>query len=342
MRGSIFYQTGELAKVLFTPGMSKIEQKQMGYVANAKTLETYREVWNELGIFTKEMYGIKDLQKLNGEHIGAYMIAKSNQNITEQRLELISSAIGKLEVALTKFYDKIDLGTPSEHRTYDFSVRKNILNGAREQLLVKETSDEPTFARNYENPKALIEAIIDEKHQLAAWIQYESGARLEAVLRIDKSMNIKTSKLKDNNLEDIDNKIIDGIYSQVNQMQGIKLDSFDNVEKGQLFTVEKGGKPGIVQISVSTYLKLQKFLEVDGVFEINVNHYRRALIGAANETSQQYNGTHGLRWNFAQKRFRELQILGNLTYEQALQQVSWEMKHERAEITEHYLRISVN
>lgn len=38
------------------------------------------------------------------------------------------------------------------------------------------------------------------------------------------------------------------------------------------------------------------------------------------------------------KRFLELQVRGNLSYEQALQQVSWEMKHERAEITEHYLR----
>lgn len=42
------------------------------------------------------------------------------------------------------------------------------------------------------------------------------------------------------------------------------------------------------------------------------------------------NGSHGLRWNFAQKRFKELQIFGSLSYEQALQQVSWEMKHERS------------
>ena len=270
------------------------------------------------------------------------MLTKSSQNITEQRFELISSAIGKLEVALMKFYDKINLGVPSVHQTYDFSVRQKILNEARNTLLVKETSDEPAFARNYENPKALIEAITDEKHQLAALIQYESGARLEAVMRIDKYMTIHTSKLITNHLEDIEYEVINEDLVKVPQLQGIKRDPHDNIEKGMLLTIEKGGKPGIVQISISAYQKLQKFLEIDGVFEINIAKYRRALIKAARKTDQNYNGSHGLRWNFAQRRFNELQILGNLTYEQALQRVSWEMKHERAEITEHYLRIGVN
>ena len=45
---------------------------------------------------------------------------------------------------------------------------------------------------------------------------------------------------------------------------------------------------------------------------------------------------HGFRWTFAQNRVREYQNNG-YTYEQALQGVSWEMKHYRASITEHYL-----
>lgn len=338
MRGSIFYQTGELAKVLFVPGMSKIEQKKTGNIANAKTIQTYREVWNELALFANEMYGLKDLQKLTSEHIETYMRAKSIQNITEQRFELISSAIGKLEIALRKFYDKINLGVPSEHQVYDFSVRQKILNEARYKQLVRETSDEPEFCRAYIDPEALIKAIVDEKLKLAAQIQYEGGARLEAVTRIDTYMTIKTFKLIDNNLADMDYKIIDDNYSKITQLQGVKLDPFDKVEKGQLLTIEKGGKPGIVQISIRSYQKLQNFLQNDGVFNININHYRKALILASVATNQTYNASHGLRWNFAQKRFQDLQILGNLSYEQSLQQVSWEMKHGRAEITEHYLR----
>lgn len=334
MRGSLYYQTGELAKVLYMQGMSKIEQKQTGYLANAKTLETYREIWNELAIFTKSMYGIKDLQQLDSVHIQTYMLAKASQNITEQRLELISSAIGKLQTALEKF----STCHSQKQQTYDFSIRQTILDESRDDLLVKETSDEPKFARNYDNPLALIEAIEDEKFKLAAHIQYEGGARLEAVTRIDEKMVLKISKLIDNNLEMIEFESIDGIYSNVKQLQGFKKDKFVQVYKGQLLTVEKGGKPGIVQLNQDTYHTLEAFLKKHRIFEINANAYRRGLMNAAQATHQTYNGSHGLRWNFAQKRFQELQVRGNLSYEQALQQVSWEMKHERAEITEHYLR----
>lgn len=339
MRGSIYFQTGQLASVLFAPSLSKSLQKLTGHLANGDTIETYREVWNELGIFTKATFGINDMQQLGSNHIEAYMRTKASQNITEQRFELISCAIGKLEIALEKLTIKLKEQNPSlELKTYDFSIRQALLHEAREQLLVKETSDEPTFARNYEDPKALIKAIADEKYQLAASMQYEGGARLEAVERIDRYMSIKTSRLIDNHLEGIVYERINEDFAKVPQLQGIKRDPYDNHEKGQLLTVEKGGKPGLVQLSIHIYENLQMFLERDGVFEITAATYRKALMNAAQKTKQTYNGSHGLRWNFAQRRFQELQILGNLTYEQALQQVSWEMKHERAEITEHYLR----
>lgn len=50
-----------------------------------------------------------------------------------------------------------------------------------------------------------------------------------------------------------------------------------------------------------------------------------------------WNGTHGLRYNFAQERMEELQMQG-YTYRDALEQTSLEMGHSRPEITEHYLR----
>ncbi|ACZ11971.1 hypothetical protein [Sulfurospirillum deleyianum] len=187
MRGSIQYQTGELAKVLFSPGMTKREQKVTGFVANAKTLETYREVWNELGIYVKEHFALKDLQKLNEKHIVHYMYFKAYQQISEQRLELISSALYKLETALRKLNAKYSLESLryslNIDREYDFSICQKILDEARKNLLVVETSDEPTFCRAYIDPQALIDAITDPTFKLATKIQYESGARLEGIER---------------------------------------------------------------------------------------------------------------------------------------------------------------
>jgi hypothetical protein len=70
--------------------------------------------------------------------------------------------------------------------------------------------------------------------------------------------------------------------------------------------------------------------------EFDKNDYREAIKEAAEKTEQDYTGSHGLRWNFAVERMEELQGTG-MTYEERLQEVSWEMGHERADITLHYL-----
>lgn len=54
-------------------------------------------------------------------------------------------------------------------------------------------------------------------------------------------------------------------------------------------------------------------------------------------TGEDYEGTHGLRYNYAQERVEELQEQG-LTYNEALAETSLEMGHSREEITEHYLK----
>ena len=57
---------------------------------------------------------------------------------------------------------------------------------------------------------------------------------------------------------------------------------------------------------------------------------------AAEAFGQRYNGSHGLRWNFARERFSELQTAG-ASYERCLGTVSSEMGHHRIEIPRRYL-----
>lgn len=342
MRGTIEFQTGELVKVLFHPGLSKSFQKQTGLIANARTMQTYREIWNQLGKDAQKHFGLKDLQKLTTEHITHFMMQKVFQGVSEQYLETISSAIGKLECALRMlhqvFSEKTETYAFKTDYAYDFSIRQTILNDARKHQYVIETSDDPNFTRAYENPKALIDAIEDPALKLAAAIQYESGARLEGVTRIDEFMKVKTHKLKDNTLSDIiEYYRIDDTYSNVPQLQGYEYDVYEGIQKGRLFDAEKGGKPGILLVSVETYQALKAHLLKHSKFIIDKNQYRSALKKAAKTTGQKYNATHGLRWNYAQERFFKIQVIGGLSYHQALQDVSWAMKHERADISEHYL-----
>jgi integrase len=104
------------------------------------------------------------------------------------------------------------------------------------------------------------------------------------------------------------------------------------------FEVEgKRGKEREIGVSPETYARLEKEVAEGTRFEFDKAAYRADLKEAAAMTGQEYEGSHGLRWSWAQERHSELQERG-MTYEQSLSVVSQEMGHERGDITEHYLR----
>ena len=84
----------------------------------------------------------------------------------------------KLEIALNR-YSKEKYQFPI---IYDFKIRQELLNNARDLKLVANNYHN----RVYDNP-LIIMKISQSKHQLAATIQLEGGARSEGVTLIKKS-----------------------------------------------------------------------------------------------------------------------------------------------------------
>ena len=72
-------------------------------------------------------------------------------------------------------------------------------------------------------------------------------------------------------------------------------------------------------------------------YKANYTEYREALREAIQNTNQEYTGTHGLRYSFAQERLEELKQQG-YTQEEAKGQVSLELGHSRLDITDHYTK----
>lgn len=70
-------------------------------------------------------------------------------------------------------------------------------------------------------------------------------------------------------------------------------------------------------------------------YKANYTEYKDTLKQAVQSTEQEWSGTHGLRYNFAQERVSELKEQG-YTQAQAHGQTSLEMGHSRLEITKHY------
>ena len=304
MRGSVYYQSSQLVKQIFEASAKKKDRINPNHphfqkVASYKTMESYRSIWNNFFNYLKEQWNIKDFEKISAEHVAAYMDYKIEYYPSKQYLEKITSALGKLEIAL-KFFAKNIHGVEKE---YDFSIRQTILNEARDLKFVANNYHN----RAYNNPELLISNLQNPLHKLAAKIQYEGGARIEGVALI---------KLK--------------------QLLGTKLDSVTNTQKGIIFTKEKGGKEGEVLVSFDTYNELHSYLSQNPRFKINHQSYYGDIKQSALISNEIPEASHGLRWNFAKRRMFEYAKAG-YSYQDSLQQVSYEMKHNRASITEHYI-----
>ncbi|WP_152018619.1 site-specific integrase [Aliarcobacter butzleri] len=304
MRGSVYYQSSQLVKQIFQEGLKKEDKINPNHeyykmVSSYKTMESYRRVWNNFFNYLKEHWKIKDFEKIEAQHIEAYMDYKIEYYPSKQYLEKISAALGKLEVALKNFAKNIH----KIEKNYDFSIRQAILDQARDLKFVANNYHN----RAYNNPELLISNLKNSMHQLAAKIQLEGGARIEGVALIKPE-----------------------------QLLGIKTDKVTKTQKGIIFTKEKGGKQGEVLVSVETYTELENYISINSKFKINRQDYYNDIKQATFISKEVSEGSHGLRWNFAKRRMFEYGKAG-YSYSDSLQQVSYEMKHNRASITEHYL-----
>lgn len=304
MRGTVYYQSAELIKTIFVERAKKTERVDTTHphyqcIASYKTAKAYREVFNNFFHYLREHWKIKDPLLITGEMVASYMEYKSEYHVAKQYLEKISSALGKLEIALKRY----TLSKYGEAGDYNFSIRQQVLDSSRDLKLVADNYHN----RTYKYPYLVIASLTHTEHRLAATIQYEGGARIEGI----------------------------GIIKS-DQLHGIRFDSITGTDKGIIFTKEKGGKEGNIFISITTYNRLLHHFKSNKRFKIDRQKYSHDIRSTCLKMGITPEGSHGLRWNFAKRRMMEYAKAG-YTYEQSLQAVSWEMKHNRASITEHYL-----
>jgi integrase len=312
MRGSPVYQVQQLFEKsgINQIGESKHQAKEAARADGAKTwhdlgknlgihsyatADAYRAVWREVLRESRAEYGVRDIEKLTGEHVQHFLEGKIAQGVSMATFRQYAAACEKLEVALNMYAERNNTGN-----TYRFSEAIETARGDARELRRFEGS------RAYENPTALIREIAEPEHRLCASIQYEGGARIrEAGL-------IRPDQLRG----------MDGNRGTIH---------IDRVGA-------KGGKEREIHVSRETYERLQDHIARHGVFQIDdQDKYRQSLKAAAERTGQEYHGSHGLRWNFAQERM-DYHMNHGLSYEASLVAVSDEMGHVRGDITEHYLK----
>lgn len=308
MRGSVYYQTSQLVKVIFVEGAKKIDRinpKHPHYkcIASFNTMETYRKVWNNLFNYLYEHWKLKNCELITDEHTQSYFEYKIEYYPSKQYAEKLNSALGKLETALNKYSQIKYKDSDKEPIIYDFKKRQEVLNNARDLKKVAKNY----INRVYQNPHVIIDNLSSHEHKIAASIQLYGGARSEAIT-----------------------------YIHEHQLVGYKMDKITQIDTYIIWTKEKGGKEGPIHLPKNIYNQLEEYIINNGKFKIEYQKYADDIRQTCLFLNIEPKGSHGFRWTFAQNRVREYQK-HEYSYEQALQGVSWEMKHFRASITEHYL-----
>ena len=143
----------------------------------------------------------------------------------------------------------------------------------------------------------IISSIKDEKAQIAATLQLKAG------LRESEATKIKAWQIGDNKIN----------------IQG------------------KGGYHRDALVSKEMYEKIASYIINTGSFSISRSSYEKVLKSAFAENNVKYEGTHSLRYTFAQNLFIE-KVNSGIESREAMRQVSEQMGHHRPDITLTYLR----
>ncbi|MCC8194396.1 MAG: hypothetical protein LIP28_07100 [Deltaproteobacteria bacterium] len=334
MRGSVDYQINCIFKEsgIFRPGTSRHREKSIarsslnrqGYAATSEALAsatglhsyTYardcKDTWHRLGHFARERMGLKDMTKLNAEHVEHYLLKRMKDGISYASWKKEAAHIGKLDNALREF-----VGTTSNTDFELPGIRMAALDPEL-RFMARETLDSSRKTLgHFDNPEAVITGMkcgSQPLYALVAQVQLEGGARCREACLISKE-----------------------------QLSGLAVDPLTGRTRGRiLLTDTKGGKPRTIQVGTELYAELGKVIAVAGKLHVSMGSYAKAVRTAARAFGETLGGTHAFRYCFARRRYKELTmpspVGAGLTHEAAIQQVSWEMGHERADITLLYLR----
>ena len=316
MRGSVGSQMTRLLQEVYAVGESKFIDKQEARqelaieersatseaiaektdIHSVQTASNYLERWVELGNYAKNELGIKNMEQLSSETVRSFLAEKLEVGVSYSHFSQYCAAVVKLEKALNSYAEQA-----SKETKYSLKDFKDIREEAKAEL--------PRFTgtRAYSDTQGMISALSGNS-RLVARIQLESGAR-----------------------------VAEASIIKADQLQGLSRDPHTGREVGSYRFIGKGGKENTAHISLATYRDLQRAIQANGgELKVDANSYRAELKTAAVQTGQLYNGSHGLRWNFAQTRMVELQAHG-VGHTQSLGVVSSELGHNRIEITQHYL-----
>jgi len=306
MRGGVKWQINQIFQKsgIFRPGESKHEDKEAAktYLATENMTATSQRISQRTTIHSIQTgYDYKETWEAVGKHAREVFGLKDMTQISEEHVRSYLEQRVLERVSHSTWRKEAahcgKLGNALSLQSEKTVDFRDAVNDMRADA--KDVLTNPEQDRGFVEPREVIAAIKNEQFRLIATIQLEGGARVHEVMRVHER-----------------------------QLVGANQIHLENT---------KGGKPRTIIVQPETYDKLKAAVRAQGgALSSSQSAYRTQVYRAALEVGEDNTGTHDFRYNYAQGRYVDLTKEG-MTPESAHQEISWEMGHERADITMHYL-----
>ncbi|WP_163329419.1 hypothetical protein GFV12_08510 (plasmid) [Desulfurobacterium thermolithotrophum] len=300
--GSIIHQTKELMRIATNDSRFGVKVKDIITEGYTKQSNPYIRSFKT----AKEYTGVwLHLASYVRENFGINKItdirAEHIESFIEQKAELSPKSLRNISSAIGKLENVIEQKLGLE---VDFGSREDYSGRWFANKIASEMESSSSRGA-YENPQALVENLSSPTHQLIAELQWQGGFRIHEVA------GIRESSFKS------------WTDSWGQEHWGIEV-------RG------KGGYIRTVELPSDVWGRAKEHVEEFGKIGFSYREYLNDLRESAWETGQAYQGSHGLRYNFAQEKYEEL-IEAGWGHNEALKEVSEMLGHHRPEITQHYL-----
>ncbi len=339
MRGSLKTQLTAALKTISRIGYSRHAMKRYlegrsPLIHSIGTLEKNFERLNPLATWLK-LRGIRDLELLTTALAAEYLAhrAEFHHNAGHSPKTFVAelSAFAALERGLTV----VSAQYRRNSIIYDFQRERDAVRAtARKQVCRQRTRRQ---SRALENPEAVVAALGNPKHQIMARLQLECGCRAEGVGAPRRWHNpLRYANFCGRGLHA---EKAHPTQNEPDALLPLIADPVTDEMCRPFWTKEKGGKVATKYCPLPLADKVLQWLD-GGRRELFEDYvvYLAAINKAMAATGQSATGrgTHALRFCFAQRRYRQC-LRHGMSDEQAKEQVSHEMSHNRPDITEIYL-----
>lgn len=135
-----------------------------------------------------------------------------------------------------------------------------------------------------------------------------------------------------------------GLSAKLQAYTGMRIDDATNASKWRLndnntiHIMQSKNGLNYTTVQIDNKLAQEVRTAIAEGYKIDKTEYAQVLKEAVEKTGQEFQGSHSIRYAFAQSRYTELKEEYAYTHGEAMSQVSLEMGHSRAEITMTYLQ----